>query len=572
MKVPGFIFGLLTYTLAFAEPCEFDVSLSGVDVRCYGDSTGQVTVNIQQIGSFTGPYVIQWFDGDDRAFRDDLPAGTHFVKVTDALGCFVNEFITIGQPQPLQLSLAVTHVDCFGAATGSINLTRTGGVTPYDFQWSNSDDTEDISTLVAGGYSVLVTDGNGCQASAMATITQPPALGIAPTVIPVKCYNGSDGQVKTEVFGGVTPYSYSWSPTGDTIRNIINLRAGGHTLTVTDDHNCTLIQTINVPQPLPFNVEFEVTDLDCFESQDGEILAQVSGGTPGYSYEWANADVVLGDTTNHPTGLVSDYHVLTVTDSNKCVFKDSVFVDQPTPLILNLDQTPASCFNEPDGSIDMTTSGGTVPYQILWSNGEMTEDISGLLSDIYEVVVTDIRGCTGYAEIFVDQPDSLDFGFFISEVSCKDQDDGSISLDPMGGTPAYSVSWSNGSNEFEITDLLGGDYSVTLTDANSCLYEATFTVETNPRDCITRISIPNTFTPNGDNINDLWVIKNYEVYPNISVKVFNKWGKIIYNSIGYDTPWNGVYHGQGVEAGTYYYVVNLNNGDQPFTGILTIIR
>ncbi|MEO1050956.1 MAG: gliding motility-associated C-terminal domain-containing protein [Bacteroidota bacterium] len=554
-----------------SAPCDFEVDFTFQDVSCNGFTDGQATINITVVDEFTGPYTIEWFDGDNRLSRDDLPAGTHFVKVSDTRGCFLNEFVDIEEPPALAVDLLVDNVKCFGEADGSIDLTVVGGTPPYTYQWTNGEDTEDVDVLIAGDYEVTVRDAVGCQIIGSATLTQPEDLGISPTVIPVSCNGGSDGQINTVTFGGVLPYRYLWS-TGDTIPNVINLPAGEHTITVTDGNNCEEIMTITMPQPPPIRVEFEVTDLKCFESNTGEILAQVSGGTPGYQFEWSNSGFVLGDTTTNPTGLTSDFYAIRITDSNLCEHKDSTFVDQPSPLVVNLEPTPASCFNKPDGEVELTVSGGNEPYSILWSTGGREETAVELLSNEYEVVVADQKGCTGFGRIFVDQPDSLDFQFEIIEVSCKDQDDGSIILDPIGGTPDYDVVWFDGSMDFEINDLVGGTYPVTLTDANNCVYETEFVMPTNPRDCITRITIPNTFTPNGDDINDLWVIRNFEVYPAMQVRVFNKWGSTLFESVGYNEPWDGNFSGSEVQEGTYYYIVDLKNGDPPFTGTLTIIR
>ena len=574
--ISSLLFLFLCISHAIAAPCKFEVILSGTDIRCFGESNGSATLSIVQVGGNSAPYSVRWFDDNNLITRNDLPAGTHFVEVTDDEGCQVIEFITLNQPDDLELSFIKIDVQCNGEPDGSIDLFVQGGTTPYFYTWANSsgtfnDNTEDIGNLLREDYTVEVRDFNNCIAQLTIDITEPDALGISPTIEPVTCAEGTDGQIRTVIFGGVLPYRYAWS-NGDTIPTANFLSSGNVSLTITDGNNCTLTESYFMPEPPPLSISFQVTDLSCFDEPDGQIFCSASGGTPGYRWEWASSLVVLGDTTNNPTGLLSDYYKVTLTDANGCIKIDSVFVDQPNPMVLNLEPTAATCFNKADGSIDLSISGGREPYAILWDNGDRTEDVNTLLAREYTVVVADATGCSQLGTVIVDQPDSLNFNYIITAVSCKDQDDGMISIDPNGGTPAYFANWDNGSTSFELKDLDGGFYTIILTDQNSCSYNATFEMPINPEACVTSLTIPSAFTPNGDNVNDLWHITNYEVYPNMEVAVYDKWGKQVFRSIGYNEPWNGRINSTEGPTGIYYYIVNLNNGDPPFRGAVTIVR
>lgn len=556
---------------AAAAQCNFQISINGTDVRCFGESNGEAHVNVQSVGTSSAPYVYQWFDGYSLPDRNDLPAGTHFVKVTDDFGCFSFEFITINQPELLTTSTLPEHVRCHGEPQGSIDLTVEGGTTPYFYQWSNSQTSQDVTSLTAGTYTVDVTDAQGCPATQSTVITQPDPLLVSPAVTPVNCFGGSDGKIKATIFGGVQPYRYSWD-TADTIPDIANLIAGQHTLTVTDRNHCIRNEQIFVPQPQPLDVVFTVKKLSCFDVPDGDVFALVTGGTPDYKYKWSNSSFVLGDTTNHPVNLIRDYYTLEITDARDCKLIDSVLVEEPNPLVINLVATDATCFHKPDGRIDLSISGGTIPYGVLWSTNDRTEDLANILSNNYKVVVVDVLGCTRYGEINVGQPDSLNFHVEIEEVTCKDQRDGRITISPTGGTPGYAATWSNNRTTFLIDQLDGGTYTVALTDAQQCPYSGTFVLPINGDFCITHETVPNTFTPNGDGTNDLWMIRNYEVYPGMEVMVYNKWGKRLFESEGYLQPWDGYFNGSEVQSGTYYYTIRLNNGDTPFSGTLTIVR
>ncbi len=169
-------------------------------------------------------------------------AGTYTVTVTDANGCTKTTSATVNEPPMVPLALSTTQVDvlCNGAATGSIDLTVTGGTAPYTYNWSNGATTQDVSGLLAGTYTVTVTDANGCTKTHFGTtITEPPALVIdcdsattnsacgVPTVL-----------IDLTVSGGVAPYTYVWS-NGNTTQDISNLVVGTYTVTVTDANSCT---------------------------------------------------------------------------------------------------------------------------------------------------------------------------------------------------------------------------------------------------------------------------------------------------------------------------------------------
>jgi len=562
---------LMLVSIAARAQCNFQLSIQGTDVRCFGESNGKAVITISPVGVSTAPYIIQWFDGVDKATRNDLPVGSHFVKVTDSYGCFSFEYVTINQPALLTTTAVATNVRCFGEPQGSIDLSVSGGTPPYAYEWSNGDTSQDISTLLAGTYTLDLTDSRNCTTSRSVPITQPDQLLVSPFVVPVSCFGGYDGKIKATIFGGVQPYHYTWD-TSDTIPDISKLNGGNHTLTVTDKNHCIRNETIFVPQPQPLRVDFTVKKVSCFDLPDGSILANVTGGTLPYHYAWSNSSFVLGDTTNNPQNLFRDYYTLNVHDAKGCELVDSVLVQEPNPLVINLSATDATCFHKPDGSIDLSISGGTKPYAVLWSNNVRQEDISGLLSDTYNVVVVDTLGCTRYGKIHVGQPDSLNFQVAVTEVTCKDQRDGVITISPKGGTPGYQAVWSNNMTDFHLEQLPGTDYTVTLTDAHQCKYSGTFTVPINGAYCITHETVPNAFTPNSDGTNDVWVIHNYEVYPSMEVSVYNKWGKRIFESVGYLEPWDGTFNGSEVQTGTYYYTIRLNDGDKPFSGTLTIVR
>ncbi len=550
-------------------PCAFTVSKSVTDVNCFGGDDGTATLSITGTNP---PFVVEWFNGVATPTITDLVAGTFFVKVTDNTGCFSNYFVTVAQPTAVQHQIIPSHVKCNGQPDGAANLIVSGGTSPYTYDWTpTGENTQDISNLVAGQYKVTITDGHNCEARDSVVLTEPPLLNSSHVTSDVKCNTGNDGEINLTVFGGTPVYDYSWS-NGDTLQDIYDLLAGTYTVTITDANNCELIRDILINEPLPITTSFDVTDVKCYNGTDGAIDMTVNGGTLPYSFIWSDPEIILGDITEDLDSIPMNWYYIQITDANNCYRIDSAEVTQSILLITNIDATYVTCYDSSNGAADLTVTGGTLPYSYLWTNGATTEDIQFVKSNLYSVTIADSNGCTAVASIDIIQPDNLNLGFDISEVSCKDNDDGSIVLYASGATAPYQFSWSNEQPTQNISDLLGGLYTVSITDQQNCPYTATVEVPTNPKECIDLVSIPSGFSPNGDGINDVWIIRHSELYPQLDLKIMNRWGETLFTSTGYASPWDGTHKGHDLGASTYYYVINLGNGDAPFAGSITIVR
>ncbi|HEY8401216.1 MAG TPA: gliding motility-associated C-terminal domain-containing protein [Cytophagaceae bacterium] len=553
-------------------PCGFDVTFNKTDARCYGEASGSATVVISGPPAL-GPYVIEWYNGSSSSTLNNLSKGTYFVKVTDNTGCFSNYFVTINEPPQMVLSFVKKDLRCFEMPEGEIDLTVTGGNPgAYSYDWKETgDNVEDLEKLSAGLYTVTVEDSKNCSVTDSIRLYQPTQLQSSYQVLHVKCHGGNDGEINLSVSGGVPVYSYSWS-NGSSEQDVYDLEAGTHVVTITDDNGCQLVNSINVTQPLPITVSFEVTDVKCYNGEDGAIDLTVNGGTMPYSFVWSDREIVLGDVTEDLDSLKKNTYYVTITDANLCRYSDSVEVKESTLLITNVSGTDVTCYSGSDGAVDLTVTGGMRPYSYLWSNGSKSEDITNITAGTYSVTIADSNGCTGFATIQINQPSDLSMGFDIREVSCKDNDDGAVYLYTAGATPPYNYYWSNGVGSKDIHDVLGGIYTVQVVDAHGCSYSASVEVPVNPRNCITVVTVPNAFSPNGDDYNDVWVIRDYQLYPSIDVKVINEWGETVFTSSGYHEPWDGKRNGKDLPAGTYYYIINLGNGDPSFSGSVTIVR
>ena len=551
------------------------LSSTVVDVNCFGDNSGSIDLSVT--GGTPG-YEYDWSNGGFIVLSDtseDLTnqfADDYTVIVTDANGCQETLTSTIQEPAaPLTLSGVVDDVNCFGISDGAVDVSISGGTLPYIFNWSNGATSEDLNGVPAGTYTLTITDGNGCTIAETFDVTEPAApLNIDLFATAVLCNGDNTGAIEADVSGGTAPYTYAWS-SGETTEDIDNITAGTYTLTVTDAQGCIAFTGATVQEPTALVVTPNVTDASCFGYSDGVIQIDVTGGVQPYYFSWGNQnDILLNNPSETISGLPASDYFVRVRDKNGCINEQLITVGEPAPFVATSVVTDALCFGSLDGSIDMTLTGGTVPYTYVWSDGQTIEDPVNLSSGYYEYEITDDQGCILNDSVFVGQPDDIQISYQIDPVSCIDQSDASIDVTTFGGTEPYSFFWTTGSTDEDETGLPPGMYELTITDDNLCTQTFTFEIQINPDECL---DIPNTFTPNNDNYNDTWVIGNIDLYPNATVKVFNEWGNEIYTSVGEYLPWDGTHRGKPLPAGVYYYIIVLGNEeDNKYTGTISIVR
>ncbi len=221
-------------------------------------------------------------------------------------------------------------------------------------------------------------------------------------------------------------------------------------------------------------------------------------------------------------------------------------------------------------------TGGVPPYSYQWNTGAAVPSLTGITAGTYSLTITDALGCTGDTIVNLSQPDSIAVTATIAPETCIGKEDGSISLDIRGGTPPYTFDWSNGDITSDITNLPAGQYDVRITDLRNC--EQTFSAEvllsTDPRGCLEFLVIYEVFSPNGDGINETWILEGLENYPNNRVEVFNRWGQPVFAADNYQNNWTGTtLSGDALPAGTYYYILTLIADETiSLSGHITFIR
>ena len=524
----------------------------------------------------TPSYTLNWNGATSAATTHTFAAGTYTLNAIDINGCSTaTQTLTIAQPTAaLTLAAGSNSVLCNGG-TALATATVTGGTPSYTINWNGASTTTTTHTFAAGTYTLNATDINGCStATQTLTITQPTAaLTLAAGSNSVLC-NGGSALASATVTGGTPSYTLNWNGTPGTATTH-TFSAGTYTITATDNNGCsTATQTLSISQPAQLGAAItNTTANNSCVTPNGSFTVTANGGTPNYTYNTTNSTGIF-------TGQSTGGHPVLVTDANGCTYTISAIIPGvPTPSISAATQTNVLCNGGTTGSAALTVGGGTPTYSYSWSNSTTGSSIANVPAGLYTATVTDAGNCKATKTFTITEPTALNAITTSIINPCVGQTNGSAGIEVSGGTPNYTYSWSNnGSTTNSINDVSEGQYTATITDANGCVFQ--YPVSLKAEDGIScTIRIPEIFSPNGDGKNDKWEIRGLENYPNNNVQVFNRWGDEVFKSNPYNNDWQGNNQGsksilgQGaLPASTYYFILDLGNGEKPITGYVQLTK
>lgn len=448
-------------------------------VRCNGGESGRATV---YISGGDGNYNYQWNDNLAQISQSAslLSANTYRVIVTDGNGCQVETQVTVPEPSALSSTFANENASCKGSNDGTSTVTVNGGVGPYSYAWQNGQSAATAEGLVAGTYSLTITDANNCTFVSTTTIGEP-AQAVAATITQPRqgCFGQRDNHLMAMGSGGTgNTYTYQWSD-GQTTATAVGLDSIAYTVTVTDANGCEAVATTIAEdlEQLTFLVIPEPPS--CFGYSDGRLgVNDISGGAGSvladYSFVWSNGST--GPTANNLMGGIT--YSVTATDSRGCSASRMKLLPQPQPITFELDADSVKCFGNQDGSITVNgLLGEFPPFTYRWNNGQQTAQAQNLTAGQYSITVTDAKGCFSTAMATVAQPELLEVNFEKEDNPCFGNKLGSISVGVKGGIPGYSFLWSNGATNNALDNLAAGDYTLTVTDLNGCEMEISTRIE-----------------------------------------------------------------------------------------------
>jgi subtilisin-like proprotein convertase family protein len=483
-------------TFVILEP-EASLAISVQNTKnalCSGEPTGSISI---RVNGGTAPYTYIWSNGAHTPNLPAVVAGTYGLTVIDANGCsVVMPPLTIGEPPAIVVAPEVHDIPCFGVLTGDILLTVSGGIPPYQYNWSNSKKTQNIFGLAAGAYTVTVQDATGCAnvLTDLTVIDRNINFLLEPLIVqPVSCSGANDGKIAVRVVNGTGPYQYAWSPPIGLHPNvpvamdtISSLNGGDYWVTVTDAAGCTAVSAaFNVEEaPSLQLVVTNIADIICKGDSTGQVSINVSGGLPPYNYLWNNG-LEIEDLVGLPAG---SYQV-TATDLRGCtvVSTQSQVLEPALPLSITLNDLKDDKCGKQEGSVQLTVIGGLTPYQYLWNNMAVTPALFGLSAGTYQLTATDNLGCSIVSPLYTVQQlaaplvlvDSI-----ITHILCRGDSTGAILTAFTGGTPAYQYAWSTGASTANLFNVPAGNYFLTVSDAAGCFNFWTFPV-TQPQQALT---------------------------------------------------------------------------------------
>ena len=417
-------------------------------------------VTLRYILEIEKPYTVVWSTGDNTNSISVTPSvtTTYYVTTSDSVrSCYDSVTVYVNDPDP-------ALPDTISTCSQSVDLVAANGFTNYI--WSTLESTSTITVSTSGTYGVGIQDSLGCLAS---------------DSVVVSIINANVSQIDTAICVGVSVVLMADSTSGNTYLWSTSETSAGiavspttstvYTVDVSDGiGTCTDTVSIMVSNP---QLSIASQNASCAGNGDGNATITATNGVGSYAYLWSTTDTVSA-----VTGLSAGTYTVTVTDSIGCIGIDSAVIIEPNLIVLSALAVDVLCFAESNGTIDLTASGGTMPYQYSWSTGEIIEDLSNLGSGSYTVVVTDINGCMDSLSTTIAEPAGLGLSAVVTDAPCGGATGniGAIDLTVTGGTTPYAYAWQSGPNTEDLFNLGGGSYTVVVIDTNGCINSLTVVV------------------------------------------------------------------------------------------------
>ncbi len=390
------------------------------------------------------------FQGPDAAFTTDAPGNT----------------VCVGK------ELSITDASTF--ALGAIT----------NWEWSFGPDASIPTASGRGPHQVsynrpgtkavvlTVTSEQGCIVTSIDSVFVECCsdhFAISADIADVRCPADNSGQIDLSVTNAFGPYLFGWS-SGQTTEDVSSLTPGDYTVLITDAATCDTTLTFTVGSPPPLLVDTLIQQPTCGGGTDGSITLQLSGGTPGYAFNWENGGYI---SENSFSDLPAGNYSVVIRDQNDCETPLTIEVRE---LELILDPVVSSivapsCTGFSDGEIEVVVANGQPAFVYDWNDGRGYQDensLRGLSSGVYNVEVQDANLCQGSFSFNLEDPPPLTLSFDPLDASCNGTDDGQAAAIAGGGVGTYTYQWSTGQTDSVATQLPAGTYSVTVLDDNGC--------------------------------------------------------------------------------------------------------
>lgn len=566
-----------TSTITLSDPSPILANETFINPAC-GLCDGSITLSPS---GGTGPYTYLWTTPTAPILAQpvtasiiNLCAGAYSVTITDDLGCTATFNFPLSNANAPIPVLTTNPPSCNGVCDGSITSITTGGTGTYTFFWNpNGEITQDITSLCAGLYTLNVTDAIGCIGVAIDSLIEPGVLQANLIGTNLSCNGICDGTATTNVIGGTSPYSFTWTPSTAVDSTITALCAGTHTVTVTDANGCTTLDSVALIEPTLITATSIEVGTTCSANCDGSSTVTAANGTGPYTFQW-NGNITPGQ-SNTQTSLCFGVNTVEVFDQNGCSIIHTVNIAATDTVLADAGLDTNICIGD-NANLNGIATGPSITNVEWFSLPGMisigstnavtiTPVTTGTFCYVYQVT-----GACNVSDTICITVDALPIADAGPDENIFEGE--STVLNATGGT-SYSWSPSTGLNDTTIFNPIASPevtttYFLTVTSPNGCPAIDSVIITVLPD-----INFPDGISPNGDGKNDVWYIEFIEEYPDNVVEIYNRWGELLFHADGYQQDWDGTFEGKELPIGTYYYIIDLHDDSiKPFTGPLTILR
>jgi gliding motility-associated-like protein len=473
--------------------------------------------------------------------------------------------VSIANVQPFTASItSSSNPTCETSNNGSITAQGNGGTPPYvTYAWTRNGspvggNTPTITNLGPGNYIVTVTDSGGATATAAVTLNPQFTISVTGNAVNPKCANSNDGSITLIISGNPGGTTYLWE-NGSTNRDRSNLGTGTYNVTITyaggSNGACTITRSFTITAPMPLSISGGAN------SANRTIDITVQGGTSPYTYNWSPS----GGNSPSLTDLEPGSYFVTVTDANGCTTTGGPYLILDTDdLVLDIETSDyngfgVSCFGTCDGFIKITPLSGQAPFTYRWSVAGVTaSELTNRCVGTYQVTVTDGSGKTATANVQLFTPERIRINTTAFQAS-SGANDGSATVDAIGGAGGYIYTWSDGTSGPSISGQGPVVVTVNVRDINNC----TLNLPVNfgeSGECFTHRLV---ITPNGDGLNDEFRITCLAGTTN-RLEVFDRYGRMVYAASNYANDWQGTgSDGKVLADGVYFFVLTVTQQGSP---------
>lgn len=584
------------------DPEVYELGLSALSPpNCYGDSSA--TVILQGSGGNGNPiYGLEWNDLTSNNIFDNLYSGMATFYSTDTLGCKDSLTVFIPEVDSLNFSPDISLPSCFEYDNGSVQFSAFGGSDGFEYSMDqiNWDELGSFNNLTSGYFDFYLMDSHGCLKDTTLFIDQPDSLYINFTsVYPITCSDPNSGVINIEIIGGTSPYLSMMDTDSISGTNVsfTSVGIGSYQITTVDNNLCFTSADTALSDIDSLIASINPVTIDCYGDNNGVATVSYSGGSGDYLFLWDNqtSDEEATTQANLVAGVNYTVYVRDSLDLN-CFAIADVTPTQPAKIEFELFPFSSSCNpSEIWVSVELV-SGGIEPFEFSLNDEEPVS--SGIFSDLSSVStqfsVIDSDGCSEDQWIIPENPNTIDAYFEVSD-DVVSMAEGNVIFTDLSANSIY-LKWDFGDNknvEGAVGDQAIGDettgsmsqpnhnyisygqYNAVLTTMSDfgCedSYEKMITVEEDQR-----VYIPNSFTPDGDGYNDIFMVEGSTVQEKgFTLTIYDRGGKVVFQSFDLNQGWDGLRkNGSKAQPLVYVFMVTYYSGDKPYekTGTVTLIR